>query len=231
MWSGRRGSPVAGSPGHGHRPGLWAVQDGCGPQRTHTDPRSLPIHTPRSVRAILDRQVGLEVESIDRLYLNAWVSQRQREVDAAAPGPVHNDRGHGDSLMRSVWTRNELGGRPAEARPTPLPAVTRASGSLRSYGGESGPTAIREGRCSAGVQGMGAMAGRTDTQVRRTTSSQLDPGTLPRTQAASNLRPWSRGGGRAGTQPGIDYDRCHSSGSRRELLGYPRRRNPLGGSR
>lgn len=47
----------------------------------------MPTH--RSVREILDGHVSLEVESIDRLYLNAYVPQLQREL-----GVVGFFRGH-----------------------------------------------------------------------------------------------------------------------------------------
>lgn len=62
--------------------GLW-LPGIMMPPKAALVPRDLsndrsPTH--RSVREILDGHVSLEVESIDRLYLNAYVPQLQREL-------------------------------------------------------------------------------------------------------------------------------------------------------
>ncbi len=59
----------------------------------------------RSVREILDGHVSLEVESIDRLYLNAYVPQLQREIGVAMFFRAHRGQPVASSALMAPITR------------------------------------------------------------------------------------------------------------------------------
>ena len=63
------------------------------------------MHTPQSVRSILDGHVSLEVEGIDRLYLNAWVPRLQREVDVAMFFRSHRGQPVASSVLMAPISR------------------------------------------------------------------------------------------------------------------------------
>src|SRR6516164_8062008 len=51
-----------------------------------------PMSIPRTVAQVLRQHVTLEVEGIDRMYLNVYVPQLQRELGVV--GFLRNHRGH-----------------------------------------------------------------------------------------------------------------------------------------
>lgn len=63
------------------------------------------MSVPRSVREILDGHVRLEVESIDRLYLNAYVPRLQRDVGVAMFFRSHRGQPVASSALMAPITR------------------------------------------------------------------------------------------------------------------------------
>lgn len=64
------------------------------------------MRSPRSVQTILADHVSLELEGIDRLYLNAWIPRLQREVDAAMFFRSHRGQPVASSALMAPISRS-----------------------------------------------------------------------------------------------------------------------------
>jgi hypothetical protein len=81
------------------------------------------MSVPRSVAEVLSEHVTLEVEGIDRMYLNVYIPQLQREVGVASFFRFHRGYQFASSALMDPISKAFIGGMEAFARAEQIPIV------------------------------------------------------------------------------------------------------------
>jgi hypothetical protein len=81
------------------------------------------MRVPRSVAEVLSEHVTLEVEGIDRMYLNVYIPQLQREVGVASFFRFHRGYQFASSALMDPISKAFIGGMEAFARAEQIPIV------------------------------------------------------------------------------------------------------------
>src|SRR5215210_7347155 len=81
------------------------------------------MSVPRSVAEVLSEHVTLEVEGIDRMYLNVYIPQLQREVGVASFFRFHRGHQFASSALMDPISKAFIGGMEAFAREERIPIV------------------------------------------------------------------------------------------------------------
>jgi hypothetical protein len=105
------------------------------------------MSVPRSVAEVLSEHVTLEVEGIDRMYLNVYVPQLQREVGVASFFRFHRGHQFASSALMDPISKTFIGGMESFAREQQIPIVQFRKGErkdeiaaehLKKFGQEEG---------------------------------------------------------------------------------------------
>jgi hypothetical protein len=105
------------------------------------------MSVPRSVAEVLSEHITLEVEGIDRMYLNVYIPQLQREVGVASFFRFHRGCQFASSALMDPISKTFIGGMESFAREEQIPIVQFRKGErkdditaehLKKFGQEEG---------------------------------------------------------------------------------------------
>ena len=121
------------------------------------------MSVPRSVAEVLTEHVTLEVEGIDRMYLNVYVPQLQRDTGVVGFFRFHRGYQFVSSALMDPISKRFVAAMEAFAKREQIPVVQFRKGQRKDDVAGRAPEPVREDRRSAvHRQGAGEDAGVPD---------------------------------------------------------------------